>query len=90
MRFDFCFDVLLERKRPENGDIPQQRDLRIRDGHAVSHETADDDRLLILHDQLRLGRALGERNDAERPDGLLTRHVTDLFGHLETNLVGVV
>ena len=33
---------------------------------AVSHEAADDDRLLIVDDELRLRGALRERDGAER------------------------
>ena len=50
-------------------------------------EPADDHRLLIVDDELRLGGALRERDDAERADRRLPGHVADLLGHLEAYFV---
>ena len=59
---------------------------RGRDG--VAHETADDDRLLILHDDRGLRGALGDGDRAERARRRAA--LGDLFRQLEAHLVRVV
>src|SRR5207302_758096 len=52
-------------------------------------EAADDDRLLILHDELRLRGALGDRDRAER-SAERRALLADLLGDVEAYLVRVV
>src|SRR5207237_6326418 len=56
----------LPEERAEHGDVAQHRDLLLGARRDVADEAADDDGLLIGDDELRLRRALADRNRAQR------------------------
>jgi len=72
----------------EHRDVAENRDLVVLPGHCVAHQSADDDRLLIVDDDRRLRVALGDRHRPQRTR--CSASLGDLFGELEPHLVGVI
>jgi hypothetical protein len=84
----FVFFLRLLEEQAEHGDVAEDGDLGLAVGDGVAHEAADDHRLLIAHDERRVGGALVDGDRAERAER--RAGVGDLLDQLEAHLIGVV
>src|SRR5690606_36797785 len=82
-------DGALPDERCEHGDVAEDGDLLLAPPDDVADETADDDGLLTLHDELRRRRALRDIERSGRPADVRA-DLADLLGDVAADLLRAV